>query len=163
MVKLHALSITRWKHDDAHIKEPVHLCFAVDLSQLSFFQVSPGQYRLSQTAFPHQHYCLSVHPVPFHVFFEHTAATILTVVCILCCLWDFRNSEEQSRRSQVSQDLYGVDLPACNKEHDIHPNLECKLSMKINLPRTFGTVSAYIHIILAPPIGHQSLDRMRLC
>jgi hypothetical protein len=39
MVKLHALSISRWKHDDASIKEAVHLCFAVDLSQLSFFQV----------------------------------------------------------------------------------------------------------------------------
>jgi len=37
-MKLHALSITRWKHADASIKEPVHLSFAVDLSQLSFFQ-----------------------------------------------------------------------------------------------------------------------------
>ena len=34
MVKLHALSITRWKHADASIKEPVHLSFAIDLSQL---------------------------------------------------------------------------------------------------------------------------------
>lgn len=37
-MKLHALAITRWKHDDASIKEPVHLSYAVDLSQLSFFQ-----------------------------------------------------------------------------------------------------------------------------
>ena len=37
-MKLHALSITRWKHSDASIKEPVHLSFAIDLSQLSFFQ-----------------------------------------------------------------------------------------------------------------------------
>ena len=37
-MKLHALSISRWKHADASVKEPVHLSFAVDLSQLSFFQ-----------------------------------------------------------------------------------------------------------------------------
>lgn len=33
-MKLHALSITRWKHADASIKDPVHLAFAVDLSQV---------------------------------------------------------------------------------------------------------------------------------
>mmetsp|Transcript_34451 Transcript_34451/g.53790 ORF Transcript_34451/g.53790 Transcript_34451/m.53790 type:complete len:205 (+) Transcript_34451:117-731(+) len=38
MVKIHALSITRWKHEDSSQKEPVHLAYAVDLSQLSFFQ-----------------------------------------------------------------------------------------------------------------------------
>ncbi|EKX54690.1 Ykt6 protein [Guillardia theta CCMP2712] len=37
-MKIHALSISRWKHADASIKEPVHLCYAVDVSQLSFFQ-----------------------------------------------------------------------------------------------------------------------------
>jgi hypothetical protein len=36
--QLHALAITRWKHSDPSIKEPVHLSFAIDLSQLSFFQ-----------------------------------------------------------------------------------------------------------------------------
>jgi len=38
-MKLNALSITRWKHEDASIKDPVHLYYGVDLSQLSFFQV----------------------------------------------------------------------------------------------------------------------------
>jgi hypothetical protein len=38
-MKLHALSITRWKHENPALKEPVHLCYQVDLSQLSFFQV----------------------------------------------------------------------------------------------------------------------------
>jgi len=37
-MKIHALSISRWKHADASIKEPVHLSYAVDVSQLSFFQ-----------------------------------------------------------------------------------------------------------------------------
>mmetsp|Transcript_20574 Transcript_20574/g.49832 ORF Transcript_20574/g.49832 Transcript_20574/m.49832 type:complete len:204 (-) Transcript_20574:107-718(-) len=37
-MKLHALSISRWKHEDASCKEPVHLAYAVDLSQMSFFQ-----------------------------------------------------------------------------------------------------------------------------
>jgi synaptobrevin family protein YKT6 len=37
-MKLNALSITRWKHEDASIKDPVHLYYGVDLSQLSFFQ-----------------------------------------------------------------------------------------------------------------------------
>ena len=37
-MKLLALSITRWKHADASIKDPVHLSYAVELSQFSFFQ-----------------------------------------------------------------------------------------------------------------------------
>jgi len=37
-MKLLALSISRWKHSDASIKEPVHLSYAVELSQFSFFQ-----------------------------------------------------------------------------------------------------------------------------
>jgi len=43
-MKLNALSITRWKHEDASIKDPVHLYYGVDLSQLSFFQVGPFVY-----------------------------------------------------------------------------------------------------------------------
>ncbi len=68
-MKLHALSITRWKHSDASIKEPVHLSFAVDLSQLSFFQrgtvkeitalvlrtcvgkTNPGDYQVPSTSY----------------------------------------------------------------------------------------------------------------
>ena len=33
-MKLRALSITRWKHNDPSVKEPVHLSFAVDLSEV---------------------------------------------------------------------------------------------------------------------------------
>mmetsp|Transcript_43175 Transcript_43175/g.115487 ORF Transcript_43175/g.115487 Transcript_43175/m.115487 type:complete len:204 (+) Transcript_43175:97-708(+) len=37
-MKIHAISITRWKHENPSIKEPVHLSYAIDLSQFSFFQ-----------------------------------------------------------------------------------------------------------------------------
>uniref|UniRef100_A0A7S0VF17 V-SNARE coiled-coil homology domain-containing protein n=1 Tax=Hemiselmis tepida TaxID=464990 RepID=A0A7S0VF17_9CRYP len=37
-MKLRALSISRWKHEDSSIKDPVHLYYGVDLSELSFFQ-----------------------------------------------------------------------------------------------------------------------------
>mmetsp|Transcript_4024 Transcript_4024/g.8144 ORF Transcript_4024/g.8144 Transcript_4024/m.8144 type:complete len:204 (+) Transcript_4024:250-861(+) len=37
-MKIHALALTRWKHEDESIKDPVHLHCGVDVSQLSFFQ-----------------------------------------------------------------------------------------------------------------------------
>ena len=69
-MKLLALSISRWKHSDASIKEPVHLSYAVELSQFSFFQrgtvkeitalvlrtcvskTNPGDYQVWQAAAP---------------------------------------------------------------------------------------------------------------
>ena len=76
LMKLHALSITRWKHENESIKEPVHLFYSVDLSQLSFFQVC------------------------FVMIFGQCSGEFLFLIC--CSLDD---SEELWRRLQVLRNL----------------------------------------------------------